>query len=83
MTLKAPLFVVQDSEPRRVPVPSTCKKVLYLLSQQERWEGSASELAASIGWNARTPAGLSRVLSTPKVTAALAQEGVYIKQMDG
>ena len=76
MTLKPPVFNVQEPQPRRVPVPSIARQVLSLLGQEERWEGSASELAAMIG--NRTPTGLSRLLGTPKVSVALASAGVTV-----
>jgi hypothetical protein len=78
MTLKAPLPVALEPQPKRVPMPSIARQVVSLLGQGARWEGSASELAGTIG--NRTPTGLSRLLGTPKVTAALAQEGVYIER---
>ena len=78
MTLKEPIIAAQDFKPRTIPVPSIARQVIFLLSQQERWEGSASELAATIG--NRTPTGLSRLLGTPKVTAALSTEGITVKR---
>jgi hypothetical protein len=66
MTLKEPIIAAQDFKPRSIPVPSIAKQVMYLLGQVERWEGSATELAATIG--NRTPTGLSRLLNTPKGT---------------
>jgi hypothetical protein len=78
MTLKEPMIAAQDFKPRTIPVPSIARQVIFLLSQQERWEGSASELAATIG--NRTPTGLSRLLGTPKVTAALSTEGITVKR---
>jgi len=78
MTLKAPVLNVQEHQPARVPMPSIARQVVSLLGQQQRWEGSASELAAMIG--NRTPTGLSRVLGTPKVTAALAAEGITVER---
>ena len=78
MTLKAPISAALEHQPIRVPMPSIARQVLSLLGQGARWEGSASELAGTIG--NRTPTGLSRLLGTPKVTAALAQEGVYIER---
>jgi hypothetical protein len=58
MTLKAPISAGLELQPRRVPMPSIARQVLSLLVQEERWEGTASELAAMIG--NRTPKGLSR-----------------------
>jgi hypothetical protein len=55
-------------------MPSIAREVLSLLGQEERWEGTATELAAIIG--SRTPTGLSRLLGTPKVTAALSAAGI-------
>ena len=78
MTLKEPIIAAQDFKPRTIPMPSIAKQVMYLLGQVERWEGSASELAATIG--NRTPTGLSRLLGTPKVTAALSTEGITVKR---
>ena len=78
MTLKEPIIAAQDFKPRTIPVPSIARQVIFLLSQQERWEGSASELAATIG--NRTPTGLSRLLGTPKVTAAFAFEGITLER---
>ena len=67
-----------EPKPRTVPVPAIARQVLYLLGQGERWEGSASELAAIIG--SRTPTGLSRALGTPKVTGALSAAGVTVER---
>ena len=78
MTLKAPLSAHLAHLPRRVPVPSIARHVLSLLGQEERWEGSASELAAIIG--SHTPTGLSRALGTPKVSAALTAAGVTVER---
>ena len=78
MTLKAPISVVQEHQPRRVPMPSIAREVLSLLGQEERWEGTATELAAMIG--NRAPTGLSRLLGTPKVTAALGAAGVTVER---
>jgi hypothetical protein len=41
MTLKAPVFIVQDSKPRRVPVPSIAKQVMFLRGQEKRYTLSA------------------------------------------
>jgi hypothetical protein len=41
MTLKAPISVALEHQPRRVLVPSIARQVLSLLGQGERWEGSA------------------------------------------
>ena len=76
MTLKAPLSAALEHQPRRVPVPSIARQVLSLLGQEERWEGSASELADIIG--NRTPTGPSRALGAPRVAAALAAAGVTV-----
>jgi hypothetical protein len=35
-------------KPTRVPMPSIARQVVALLGQEERWEGTATELAASI-----------------------------------
>jgi hypothetical protein len=78
MTLKAPVSAALEHQPARVPMPSIARQVLSLLGQEERWEGSASELAAIIG--NRTPTGLSRLLGTAKVTAALSAEGITVKR---
>jgi len=67
-----------EPKPRSVLVPSIARQVLYLLGQGERWEGSASELAAIIG--SRTPTGLSRALGTTKVAVALAAAGVTVER---
>jgi hypothetical protein len=77
MTLKAPVSAALEHQPPRVPMPSIARQVVALLGQQQRWEGSASELAAMIG--NRTPTGFSRLLSTPKVTAALTAQGVSVE----
>ena len=76
MTLKAPVLNVQEHQPTRVPMPSIARQVVALLGQQQRWEGSASELAAMIG--NRTPTGLSRLLGTAKVTTALSAAGITV-----
>jgi hypothetical protein len=78
MTLKAPVSAAQEPQPRRVPVPSIARKVLSLLGQGERWEGSASDLAAIMG--SRTPTGISRALGTPKMAVALAAAGVTVER---
>jgi hypothetical protein len=78
MTLKPPVFNVQEHQPTRVPMPSIARQVLYLLGQEERWEGSASDLAAIIG--SRTPTGISRALGTTKVAVALAAAGVTVER---
>jgi len=72
MTLKPPTITPEPVH--RGPMPLAAKKVLRVLGEDQRWEGSASELAAMIG--NRTPTGLSRLLGTPKVSAALASAGV-------
>jgi hypothetical protein len=41
MTLKAPVFIVQDSKPRRVPVPSIAKQVMFLRGQEKCYVLSA------------------------------------------
>ena len=76
MTLKAPVSAALEHQPPCVPMPSIARQVVSLLGQQQRWERSASELAAMIG--NRTPTGLSRLLGTSKVTAALAAAGVTV-----
>ena len=76
MTLKAPISAALEHQPARVPMPSIARQVVSLLGQQQRWEGSASELAAMIG--NRTPTGLSRLLGTPKVTTALGAVGITV-----
>jgi hypothetical protein len=76
MTLKAPVLNVQEHQPARVPMPSIARQVVSLLGQQQRWEGSASELAAMIG--NRTPTGLSRLLGTAKVATALSAAGITV-----
>jgi len=81
MTLKAPVLNVQEHQPARVPMPSIARQVVALLGQQQRWEGSASELAAMIG--NRTPTGLSRALGSPRVHAALTAAGVTVRRGDG
>ena len=78
MTLKEPIIAAQDFKPRTIPVPSIARQVIFLLSQQERWEGSASDLAAIIG--SRTPTGISRALGTTKVAVALAAAGVTVER---
>ena len=78
MTLKAPLPVALEPQPKRVPMPSIARQVVSLLGQGERWEGSASELAAII--SSRTPTGLSRALGSPRVNAALAAAGVTVER---
>jgi len=78
LTLKAPISAALEHQPRRVPMPSTAAKVIRLLGQVQRWEGSASELAATIGAAAAT--GLSRELGTPRVTVALASAGVTVQR---
>ena len=78
MTLKAPVLNVQEHQPTRVPMPSIARQVVALLGQQQRWEGSASELAAMIG--NRTPTGLSRALGSPRVHAALTAAGVTVRR---
>jgi hypothetical protein len=78
MTLKEPIIAAQDFKPRTIPMPSIAKQVMYLLGQVERWEGSASELAAIIG--NRTPTGLSRALGAPRMAAALAAAGVTVER---
>jgi hypothetical protein len=75
-TLKAPISVALEHQPPRVPMPSIARQVLSLLGQGARWEGSASELATIIG--NRTPTGLSGLLGTPKVAAALASAEVTV-----
>jgi hypothetical protein len=75
-TLKAPISAALEHQPARVPMPSIARQVVSLLGQGERWEGSASEIAAMIG--NRTPTGLSRLLGTPKVTAALSAVGITV-----
>ena len=76
MTLKAPVLNVQEHQPARVPMPSIARQVVALLGQEQRWEGSASELAAMIG--NRTPTGLSRLLGTAKVATALSGAGITV-----
>jgi hypothetical protein len=80
MTLRAPVSAAQEPQPRRVSVPSIARQVLSLLGQEERWEGTATELAASLGGNTRTAMGLSRLLHTPKVAAALDAEGITVER---
>jgi hypothetical protein len=76
MTLKAPVSAALEHQPPRVPMPSIARQVVALLGQQQRWEGSASELAAMIG--NRTPTGLSRLLGTAKVATALSAAGITV-----
>ena len=76
MTLKAPVLNVQEHQPARAPMPSIARQVVALLGQQQRWGGSASELAAMIG--NRTPTGLSRLLGTAKVATALSGAGITV-----
>jgi hypothetical protein len=78
MTLKAPVFNVQEPQPRRVPVPSIARQVLSLLGQEEPWEGTATELATIIGNH--SPTGLSRALAAPKVSEALSAVGVTVER---
>ena len=71
LTLKPPTI----PEPvRRGPTPLLASKVLRVLGEDQRWEGTATELAAIIG--SHTPTGLSRALGTRKVSEALASAGV-------
>jgi hypothetical protein len=76
MTLKPPTITPESVH--REPMPLVAKKVLRVLGEDQRWEGSASELAAIIG--SRTPTGLSRALGTPKVTGALSAAGVTVRR---
>jgi hypothetical protein len=76
MTLKPPTITPQPVH--RGPMPLVAKTVLRVLGEGQRWEGSASELAAMIG--TRTPTGLSRALGTPRVVAALAAAGVTVER---
>ena len=76
MTLKAPISAALEHRPARVPMPSIARQVVSLLGQEQRWEGSASELAAMIG--NRTPTGLSRLLGTPRVATALSGAGITV-----
>ena len=78
MTLKAPSSAALEHQPPRVPMPSIARQVVSLLGQEGRWEGTATELAAMIG--NRAPTGLSRLLGTPKVTAALTAAGVTVER---
>jgi hypothetical protein len=78
LTLKEPNFAVQEHKPSGIRMPAIAKQVVYLMGQEGSWEGSASELSTLIG--SRTPTGLSRLLKTPKVSAALAEAGVTISR---
>jgi hypothetical protein len=62
-----------EHQPRRVPVPSIARQVVSLLGQDQRWEGSPSELADQCGMS---PVAVSKALAAPKVTAALGAVGV-------
>ena len=70
MTLRPP----STPEPvRRGPTPLVATKVLRVLGEDQRWEGSASDLADRCGMS---PVAISRAIAAPKVTVALASAGV-------
>ena len=72
MTLAPPVVTAQEPV-HRGATPVLVNKVLRVLGEDQRWEGTATELADRCGMSA---VGISRALGAPKVTAALSAAGV-------
>ena len=75
MTLKP--STITPEPVHRGPMPLVAKKVLRVLGEDRRWEGSASDLADRCGVS---PFGIGRALTAPKVSAALASAGVVTRR---
>ena len=74
LTLKPPT----TPEPVHLgPTPLVATKVLRVLGEDQRWEGSASELADRCGMS---PVASSRALAAPKVSAALGSADVVARR---
>mgnify|MGYP003325570522 CR=1 FL=1 len=68
MTLKPP-EPRTDDRPRKQAMPWLASRVLKVLGDNERWQGTPAELAGRCGMS---PVGMSRAIFAPKVSVALA-----------
>jgi len=64
-------------QPRRA-LPVIASRLVRFLGDRTQWEGTASELANGPVDFGRSAIGLSMALGTPKVSAALADEGITV-----
>jgi hypothetical protein len=64
-------------EPRRA-LPVIASRLVRFLGDRAQWQGTASELANGPVDFGRSAIGLSMALGTPKVSAALADEGITV-----
>jgi hypothetical protein len=64
-------------QPRRA-LPVIASRLVRFLGDRAQWQGTASELANGPVDFGRSAIGLSMALGTPKVSAALADEGITV-----